>query len=127
MSETVVIDAEDAHAARQRKKRAERRRELRRKDRQDVIIGPTGVVWSLVEGRPKLKEVLRLEGTREVLHTVDTAIFCYSMLCNCGRTRYAKPNALHEVLECRVCARETKLARRAIRERGRPAGKPFAR
>lgn len=102
-----------------RRERAEARRRQRARHRAHVIRAPSGVVWTLVPDA-RAREPARVDGLgRDVQVPVDTDVFCYRMVCLCGRIRFAKPNTLHQVVKCRVCARATRLGRRAALERGK--------
>lgn len=68
------------------------------------------VIWTLATETRATEPAF--VGGREAKQRVDTAVYAYRMVCACGRIRYAKPNTLHEVRQCRLCQRETRLARR---------------
>lgn len=120
----IIITRNDARAAAQRVAAAARKRAQRDKARPEIVQCPTtGITWHLKRD-VKAKEAVRVESGRDVLVPVDVRTYCYQMMCACGRVRYAKPNTLYEVAECRVCAHETRLARRAIKERGKGIALP---
>lgn len=73
-----------------------------------MVVGE--VVWTAASDVTGMESAI-VSG-REVRQKVNVLVYCYRMVCSCGRFRYAKPNTLHEVTLCRVCQREERLRRR---------------
>lgn len=86
---------------------------MRRAARPARVVTAEGIVWHLADETHGLEVVL--VGGKLTRVAVDTDTFCYRMTCLCGRIRYAKPNTLTKVRQCRVCAIEGRINRRRLK------------
>ena len=84
-------------------------KEKKRKWRRDrlptsVLVGD--IFWVLTNESTSMEPTMAsMEGADDVYSRVDTVKYCYRMICECGRVRFAKPNTIHEVTRCRPCRR----------------------
>lgn len=82
------------------------------------VIGAECSCWLPVVGSGLRPEPRTVDATgRDVLAQVDTAVYKWQLVCACGRVRYAKRNALHQVSSCRVCTAKVRRARRTEQQR----------
>jgi len=75
------------------------------------IEGRNGARWYPVDGERYQREILEIDAkNEEVWHWVDTDQNPFVLECSCGRRRFARRTAIHQVDRCRVCARPRRLA-----------------
>lgn len=71
--------------------------------------------WQRVESGGVRREVIKLDKDgKPVFRDIDTNVYCYRLVCSCGRDRYSKPNSIHQIDLCHVCTRNKRLRRRSI-------------
>lgn len=115
------VTLDEAKQAIYAQRRNAKKREKRTESRPDVIVIDS-IVWTRVDetDAARCREAIKVDTRgRDIIAAVDVSRYCYRMMCGCGRERFATPNTIHEVTQCRICLRESKLSNRRRSARSR--------
>lgn len=74
------------------------------------VTGKNGSRWYPAPGGMQREVVDIDDAGEEVTRAVNTDRYSLQMTCSCGTVRYAMKNSIHQVDQCRVCARKRRHA-----------------